>query len=601
MAQRDRRHRGEPPPKTGYIGALVTLFFMFAVGAFESLFAQTKSHDSSAGSGTGYNPFGSSGGGDSDRSKKAEKDLKDAFQFFDCSLSQVQASSSSEREETRSLLKKKWRKFSLLHHPDRNGNSEESVLLSQQLNHHYDLACQEIDRLEGNVHEDDAHEDESSFAGAPDASNGERNEDEDDDDNYEEEYGESLDELLKKQMRDLQKEGNRVQQDIRKNANYKKNLNKKKRRFRNQGRPEPGENMTPNLYEVTTSETGRDRAHNAWVRETNAHFTHNAWARERHAQDDDVDTPEPRERPKHLLIESSTDDIALAIRLGKIEAATLLIRAKVMHWQWLHKVEDDQAACVEVLKLPIDKDYNTYLHYAAYYESTDAVNVIMMMVGADFPAVVLKKNYREQLAVDLCIASNNDAFKERMELITKSAREASAKQLEEKKLWSRLKRINIFGSLHSLLAFFLIGRLVFGCGNVVSFMICLSHSGLVNDSQSAERDCRHTSFLFIMHIFWKLLLFQSSLLRVQPIPLYLLVPAGILLCCVSGDAGPKSALFVLKRVINILSRAFKESAELSRLKVAILRVAGDNTLLAKCLYLLSYGLIALAGKWLCAL
>jgi hypothetical protein len=324
MPQRDTRHRGGPPPKSGYIGAFITLFFMVAVNAFESLFAQTTSHDSSSGgtSGAGYNPFGSSGGGggDSDRSHKAENDLKDAFQFFDCSLSQVQASSSSEREETRSLLKKKWRKFSLLHHPDRNGNSEESVILSQQLNHHYDLACQEIDRLEGIVHEDDAHEaDESSFAGPPDAPTDE--EDEDYEDHYEEEYGESLDKLLKKQMRDLKKEGNRVQQDIRKHAKDNKNSNRKKRKKCNQGRPDHGENSIPTLFEVTTSEVGRDRAHNAWASDTHAFVKHNAWVRERHAREDDVDTPEPEpwetdpwEKPKHLLIESSTDDIALAIR-----------------------------------------------------------------------------------------------------------------------------------------------------------------------------------------------------------------------------------------------------------------------------------------------
>jgi hypothetical protein len=242
MPQRDTRKRGEMPPKSGFIGALLSTFLRMAAIAFELLFAQATSQDSYGG-GAGYDPFGSNGG-ESDRAQKIEKDLKDAFQFFECSLSKVRASSSSEREELRSLLKKKWRKLSLLHHPDRNGSSEESTFLSQQLNHHYELVCLEIDRL-----------------------------------------------------------------------------------------------------------------------------------------------------------------------------------------------------------------------------------------------------------------------------LTQSARESFDKKLDDKRLWSQLKRINVFGTLYSLLAFALIGRLVFGCGNVVSFAICLSHASAVNEFNITSPDSRHTNFLFILHVFWKFVLAALSLLR----------------------------------------------------------------------------------------
>jgi hypothetical protein len=607
MAQRDTRKRGEMPPKSGIIAAFLSIFFMMAAGAFESLFAQTTSQDSYGG-GAGYDPFGNSGG-DSDRAQKVEKDLKDAFQFFDCSLYEVQASSSSEREEFRSLLKKKWRKLSLLHHPDRNGSSEESVLLMQQLNHHYSLACLEIDRLEGIVHDDDADEDESSFAGTPDASSGERSEHEDFDDDEEEEEedddddddddDENIEELLRKQMNDLKKEGNCVKQNIQKTAKEQKQVNHKKRRNRNKGRT-CSDSMIPNLFEVTTSEAGRDKAHNAWVRDTSAYVTHNASVSDTHKQEGAADTPE-LEKPKHLLFESSTDDICIAIRLGKIEAVSLLIHVKVINWQWVHNVHDDHKALIEVLQLPIDKDGNTILHYAAYYESSGTLNQIMMVVGADYPDIVLKQNYREQQAVDLCIASTNAAFKERMEQITQSAREAFDKKLDDKKLWTQLKRINVLGTLYSLLAFSLIGRLVFGCGNVVSFAICLSHSSTVNVFKFTEAYSSHTNFLFILHVFWKLILSALSLLRVQPIPWYLLVPAGILLACVNRDSVAKTAIHGLVHMFNIISRSLDECAGFLRLNVAIPRVAGSNKIMAKCLYLLVYGLIALACKWLYAL
>ena len=223
-----------------------------------------------------------------------------------------------------------------------------------------------------------------------------------------------------------------------------------------------------------------------------------------------------------------------------------------------------------------------------------------MLVGADYPDIVLKQNYREQQAVDLCIASTNDGFKERMEQITQSAREAFDKKLDAKRLWSRLKRVNVLGTLYSLLAFALIGRLVFGCGNVVSFAICLSHASTAHVFNFAEADYSHTNFLIILHVVWKLLLSALSVLRVQPIPLYLLVPAGILVGCVNRDSVAKTAIRELVRTSNSISRSLDGCAGFLRLNVAIPRVAGSNKILAKCLYLLAYGLIALACKWLYA-
>jgi hypothetical protein len=269
-----------------------------------------------------------------------------------------------------------------------------------------------------------------------------------------------------------------------------------------------------------------------------------------------------------------------------------------MKWQDNHHVHDEQEALVEVLRLPIDKDGNTILHYAAYYESSGTVNQIMMMAGADYPDLVLKQNHREQQAVDFCIASTNDAFKERMEQITQSAREAVAKELDDQRLWSQLKRINGFGTLYSLLAFALIGRLVFGCGNFVSFVICLSHSIAVYAFNIPSPDSHHTNLLFIQHIFWKILLRNLSLLRAQPIPLYLLVPAGILLGWVNRYSVANTAFSGSVSLSQSISRVLDACVELLRLNVAIPRVAGNKKILAKCLYLLAYGLIALACKWL---
>jgi hypothetical protein len=245
------------------------------------------------------------------------------------------------------------------------------------------------------------------------------------------------------------------------------------------------------------------------------------------------------------------------------------------------------------LELPIDEDGNTILHYAAYYESSETVSLIMMMVGPYFPDIVLKENYRHQQAVELCIASTNDGFKERMELITQSAHEAFDKNLDEQRIWSRLKKINLLGSLYSLLAFALVGRIVFGCGNVASFAICLFHSHFMNSHHTGDS----TNFLFMLHFCWKVLLLAYALLKMQPISLYLMLPTGLLLCWVFRDVAAKIAILGVGRMNLIIRRSLEESAKILRLSVAIPRVAGNNEFLAGCLYLLSYGLIALACKW----
>ena len=59
---------------------------------------------------------------------------------------------------SRDSLKKKFRRLSLLHHPDRNGNTEESKQVMQKVNSFYTILNQELDCREGIHHESDQEE-----------------------------------------------------------------------------------------------------------------------------------------------------------------------------------------------------------------------------------------------------------------------------------------------------------------------------------------------------------------------------------------------------------------------------------------------------------
>lgn len=49
---------------------------------------------------------------------------------------------------TREFVKKKYKRLSLIHHPDRNGNEETSIREMQTINHYFDLLQETLDRLE---------------------------------------------------------------------------------------------------------------------------------------------------------------------------------------------------------------------------------------------------------------------------------------------------------------------------------------------------------------------------------------------------------------------------------------------------------------------
>jgi hypothetical protein len=74
----------------------------------------------------------SSGGGNNNRNKPANQ-LKEALAFCDNLSLNDNVKNTEHLKHVRESVKKQFRKQSLIHHPDRNDNSPESVAMMQKI------------------------------------------------------------------------------------------------------------------------------------------------------------------------------------------------------------------------------------------------------------------------------------------------------------------------------------------------------------------------------------------------------------------------------------------------------------------------------------
>eukprot|EP00536_Pseudo-nitzschia_multiseries_P010945 jgi/Psemu1/67657/estExt_Genemark1.C_3530003 len=79
-------------------------------------------------------------------SPSASPELSQALDYFDI---------TPEANFTKESVKKKYKRLSLVHHPDRNSNAEKSIQEMQRINHYYDILEDELDRLEDRADDED--------------------------------------------------------------------------------------------------------------------------------------------------------------------------------------------------------------------------------------------------------------------------------------------------------------------------------------------------------------------------------------------------------------------------------------------------------------
>ena len=640
----------------------------------ETLFTRNWFQDEE---GAYYSAGGGGNGGSSDsrhrRGKQEDDKIEEAFQTFGLSKKEACNDPAAVRDQA----KKAWRKLSLLHHPDRNSNSQDSTQMTQKINHCYEVVCQELDRLEGNhgekessfVDEEDRPEDHD-FQQPQNGSNGGRSSnkrgknkkkrgsppsasDDGDDDEVE---MEEMEKKIKKQMQQVKREANRIHEKVRASTHTTtaRNRGRRKKRKGKSQQNQASQQDNPSV-QVLISERRRDLAHQAWMEATEEAATSAPERKEAPVAEpekddlpcsgsssmDDIDdddscapTPtvspppsfeegseeEPRtkkpEKPTHLLMESCPDSIAVAIRLGNVEAAASLIRSRTLsvlqnNARRRHVDQIDcEDACLEVLLGALDADANTPLHYAAYFESSEAVSLIMMMAGDNYPAVVLKANDRGQIPVDFCKVCVDEKFAERVEMLTISARQALREkqigvQLAQagKRLLAMVYQINLLVTMQTLLSFG-VGRYVFGRGVFLSLCGILFPSNLLRAATDSK--VPNEAYLFSLNVVWEVVLMLFGLL-----PSWITAPSwllllgmtlgGMVLLAKAASFVRSIASMVLASILllfNLTSVPLDGLTRLLGLKKIVQRLARRNEVLEGIMFLLIYSLFALLVQWL---
>jgi curved DNA-binding protein CbpA len=414
--------------------------------------------------------------------QQQEASLRAALDFFELD------STTLDRES----LKKKFRRYSLLHHPDRNGNTEESKQEMQKVNNFYNILNDELDAREG-IHHDDYT----------------KNDDDDDDENKEPTKQQETQQKNKQSKQARKRQRRRRRQN---ETNVETEMRQEQAQVRNQRAQVKREEqkMARQVFETKIrhgldTKQGRTRAFQEWKQalynvkqenskrsddgtaDTAASNTRTAASNMKRKEassstlddiddddDDNNDTTTSTEtnnskpsesipssttessvsvegdNPVNLVMECCLQEIVIALRMGLTEAVIAMIQSdleecitSVLSKAFLNGQERVQESNVAghiatYFSKPLDEDGNTLLHYAVYYENAEIMSVIYHFAGtfAIISQVFLHPNDYGMMAVDYSMCSRDPAIAERMKFYTNAARHDE----EDKKLLPLLKK-----------------------------------------------------------------------------------------------------------------------------------------------------------------
>jgi curved DNA-binding protein CbpA len=505
--------------------------------------------------------------------------LEAAFAFFQL----------TSEDATRDVASKKFRRLGLLHHPDRNGQSEESKQMMQKVNTYYTLITEELDRRDG-IHQDEHYP--------------------------EEDYPEDKDPAppeprpSKTTSKNQKRKAKRRQQRAQKHAqNMSRNEKEEMRKEREEIKRQQNQvRQTKKLYlkkihqtvqtQNLNTQQGRDQAYQEWrdamdimekykEKERSKEKARTEWTRQENTPRsglDDIDdhdvhvepesSPEmPSEpeaipvKPVNLVMECCTEDIVIALRMGLADAVVDSIQAnieKVIEKTVKDAILDGRrnvsksiimSAVANYFVKNLDEDGNTLLHYAVYYESLDVIEAIyyLSMTFEALPRIFLSENLRGMIPLDLakCCCIKDSIVADRMNECTNAARA----ELERMQLWPSLKKSasRLWGIVRNmkaasvirpanLIASYLIGTRLFGKRRITSILI-LAWTQWACDI--AAHQFGYTSRLFGWHMAW---CSTRYLFGIIPWMVYgLSIPVLILVLCFTSKATPKGEL-ILKLV-----------------------------------------------------
>ena len=423
-----------------------------------------------------------------DEDSKA-KALQAAFEFFE----------TTPTEATRESIKKKFRKMSLMHHPDRNGNSEDSVLTMQKVNNFYKILNDEFDRREGvqrDGNDDDFEAAEEEVSPQQDRRKAKAAKKAAKKQRCDQQETEARKKFRERRQREQEMEA--ANAEVRKQRMM---LNRERKRNKNRAR------YTVREHRLDTKE-GRARANREWEEtvqsmsasaeppEETTTATNNKSVHDIDDGDDATNAaasiPSPgvnnnnnntksNQKPKNLVMECCDNEIAVALRMDFQEVAIDLIQDALKAFLQTQCNRRDgymneQEIIMDVIRFfirPLDDDGNTILHYAAHYESPDVMHMVYH-TAAQFqrlPDVFLHENVHGHIPLAYCCpGGERPSVRERLQSLTQLARDQQPMQKTIRRMKGLFTNFDLAATIATG-AYIFVGRYIFETGALASTIL----------------------------------------------------------------------------------------------------------------------------------
>lgn len=245
----------------------------------------------------------------------------------------------------------------------------------------------------------------------------------------------------------------------------------------------------------------RDEAHKKWMTETMCH---------RNGREIDAE-PTQNNRPKNLVMEYSTSEVATALRMGEIEIAIELVHDKIrdvaelwLQEKFLQQERDGKSITVDsinidnnlrervlvnALLVPLDEDRNNILHYAVYYCNKELLSYLVEKARKceRLEEFVLSKNVYGLGIKDYAIFVEDKAIEN---LINRLMQEVE-KEIENRRFvptfWRLVAKYDKISSVALFVLFgygVLMGLIIFNAGWLVSL-------GVINSTLARSESPMH--------------------------------------------------------------------------------------------------------------
>eukprot|EP00980_Cylindrotheca_fusiformis_P002329 scaffold541_cov138-Cylindrotheca_fusiformis.AAC.12 len=423
--------------------------------------------------------------------------LEEALECFDVSCL------GSLNQES---LRKKFLALCLQHHPDRNGNSSESIKRMQLINDSYDLLCQEVRNLRQSRASTSSRQ--TSPSTPPMGMSRQQSRRLSPEQLREGELAEIY--QLEKEWKARQKRGLRARRKL------------------------------DSFYERAGlhTEKGRQRSYSQWVQDVKEY--------QRASHNRGYDGSLPSSKPRNLVMDYCSHPIAMALRSGDSDLAITALTDKLKRckakWRKYKFAslefplnESDSSLCDLVLRetllRSLDADGNHVLHYAVYYDQKETVDFLLHTAQyyGRFEAFLAAENNWGDTAEDFLVVSQDASLCEELRHFCNEAALNEDHQCQSaassifKKLHFQNQKISLKPAFCTI-GGMLVGTHIFGCRwfSSLGIVVASRKSSFSKDKRTFSEYLWIDRHILEAHVLW-FLVKKSYEFTVLLVPCWVLI------------------------------------------------------------------------------